>query len=174
MEEIEEYKSIKEQLPVSVVSTNKFLLLNLLSLNLYTVWWMYKAWTIIKHKEESDILPVPRAIFGIFFIYSLFQKIKDFALQHAYTKDFSPILLYMGIVIVNVVPAFPEMKEKFGILSLMASLFFVAPNEALNYALLNSKDFKPEEEVGFNSRQLILIFIGISLWAVYLDAILNG
>ena len=100
--------------------------------------------------------------------------VKDFALQHAYTKDFSPILLYLGIVIVNVVPAFPEMKEKFGILSLLASLFFVAPNEALNHALLNSKDFKAEEEVGFNSRQLILMFIGISLWAVYLDAILNG
>lgn len=174
MEETEEYETIREPLHIHIISTNKFLLLNLLTLNLYTIWWMYKAWIIIKHKDESDILPAARAIFGLFFIYSLFQRIRDFALQHVYPKDFSPILLYLGILIVNVVPAFPDIKEKFGILSLLASLFFVAPNEALNYALLNSKKFKAEEEAGFNLRQLIVMLVGISLWAVYLDAMLNG
>lgn len=173
MEETEEYETIKEPLSVNIISTNKFLLLNLLSLNLYSIWWMYKAWVVIKHKEESDILPAVRAVFGLFFIYSLFQRIKDFAMQQAYLKDYSPILLYLAILVVNIVPAFPDLKEKFGILSLLASIFFVAPNEALNYAVLNSKEFSAEEEVGFNTRQLIGMFIGILLWSVYLDSMFN-
>lgn len=174
MEETEQHVKQQESLHISIISSNKFLLLNLLTLNLYTIWWMYKAWTCIRHKENSDILPVPRALFGILFIYSLFQKIRTFALEHAFPRDFSPLMLFLAIIIVNVVPAFPAIKENFGILSLLASIFFIAPNEALNYALLNAKDFDAVEEEGITVNQFILIFIGICLWSVYLDSMFNG
>ncbi|HNP63005.1 MAG TPA: hypothetical protein PKH39_03665 [Woeseiaceae bacterium] len=63
-----------------VVSPTKFYLLSVLTLNLYYVYWFYRNWRAVKVREGSDIWPVPRAIFFIFFTHSLFNDI-DAALK---------------------------------------------------------------------------------------------
>ena len=173
MDEPELIEPTNEPLPVYLISTNKFLILNLLTLNVYSIWWMYKAWVVFRHKENIDVMPAARAIFGLLFMVSLFNRIKNFALECGYQKDFSPIALFLGILVANFIPSFLGLDEKYATLSLLAGVLFSAPNEALNFALLNSKEFKAEEEDGFNSRQVFLIIMGIIFWLLYLVTIFN-
>ena len=54
----------------------KLILMSIVSIGLYEVYWLYKNWRFIKERDEPDILPFWRGIFGIFFCYSLFKRIK--------------------------------------------------------------------------------------------------
>jgi hypothetical protein len=72
-----------------VVSLRKFWILFVATLGMYQVYWFYKNWS--RYKEgasadngiDGDIWPVPRAIFAVFFVHSLFREIA----AHATTKQ---------------------------------------------------------------------------------------
>ncbi|RSZ57447.1 hypothetical protein HF313_11980 [Massilia atriviolacea] len=72
-----------------VVSQRKFTLMFILTFTLYLYYWFYKNWANYKKQcqlqnaADSDIWPVPRAIFAIFFIHSLFRNVD----QHAEAKQ---------------------------------------------------------------------------------------
>ena len=57
------------------VSLPKFLILSVLTFGLFEFYWLYKNWAFIKERDRSDILPVARAIFGVFFLYSLINDV---------------------------------------------------------------------------------------------------
>ncbi|EXE34023.1 hypothetical protein J571_4043, partial [Acinetobacter baumannii 554515] len=56
---------------LKVISVNKFIFLSLISFGLYPIWWMFKAWRFFLIKDKLNIMPAARAIFSIFFLYSL-------------------------------------------------------------------------------------------------------
>ena len=58
-----------------VVSAKKFFALFFVTLGLYTFYWFWKNWSIWKQRTGENIWPVPRAMFNIFFVHSLFNKI---------------------------------------------------------------------------------------------------
>lgn len=58
-----------------IVSTKKFLTLFFVTLGTYSVYWYYKNWSQYKRANASSEWPLPRAIFSIFFIHSLFEKV---------------------------------------------------------------------------------------------------
>jgi hypothetical protein len=68
--------------PFYVVSRRKLTILFIATFGVYAIYWYYKNWSQYrKHGPSSDearesIWPVPRAIFSIFFIHSLFNKVK--------------------------------------------------------------------------------------------------
>lgn len=45
-----------------------------LSFGIFLLPWSYMHWRRIKQSDNSDIWPVPRAIFSVFFIHSLFTR----------------------------------------------------------------------------------------------------
>jgi hypothetical protein len=65
-----------------VVSQRKLAILFLATFGLYAVYWFYKNWDRYKDawpyasEVGSTIWPVPRAVFSVFFVHSLFRKIK--------------------------------------------------------------------------------------------------
>lgn len=59
-----------------IVSMRKFLLLYLGTVGFYAVYWFYRHWAQYKLYHGSSIWPIPRAIFTIFFVHSLFGKIR--------------------------------------------------------------------------------------------------
>lgn len=66
-----------------IVSARKFTILYLVTFGLYGFYWFYKNWANYRDARpaspaEASIWPIPRAIFSIFFIHSLFRKIKHF------------------------------------------------------------------------------------------------
>ena len=55
----------------------KVALMCLCTLGLYQLYWFYENWRLVRQRDRSGILPVPRAIFGFFYCYSMFKRIRD-------------------------------------------------------------------------------------------------
>ncbi|WP_144006835.1 hypothetical protein [Pelomonas sp. KK5] len=62
--------------PWFAISTTKLLVMTLCTLSLYEIYWFYRQWAAVKLREQSDVLPAARAIFPVFFCYSLFAKVR--------------------------------------------------------------------------------------------------
>lgn len=58
-----------------VVAPKKFSILFLTSLGLYSIYWVYKNWSIYKKSSGANIWPIIRGMFDLFFIHSLCSKI---------------------------------------------------------------------------------------------------
>ncbi|TAG19044.1 MAG: hypothetical protein EAZ32_12710 [Cytophagia bacterium] len=58
-----------------------FFALCFLTFGLYAIWWNYRVWRFFKEKEDLNILPAARALFSLFFIYSLLSKINAEAVK---------------------------------------------------------------------------------------------
>ena len=60
-----------EQAEHYILPQRKLWIFSIASLGVFLVAWNYLHWRRIKQTEQSDIWPVPRAIFSVFFIYPL-------------------------------------------------------------------------------------------------------
>ncbi len=60
-----------------VVSKKKMVILFLTTLGIYQVYWFYRNWRLRKQATGEKIWPLPRAIFCIFFVHSLFRAAND-------------------------------------------------------------------------------------------------
>ncbi len=154
-----------ETTKIEIVTLQKFLILSIISFGLYDIWWMYKTWKFLKEKDNLDIMPVPRAIFAIFFLNGLFERIQDFAHSTGYKKTFSSVGCFLGVVGCNLAGNLPE---PYYIISFVSFLFFVPAVEALNYGLRNSADYAVVDTESFNARQLILLIFGSIFWVFVL------
>ena len=154
-----------ETTKIEIVTLQKFIILCLASFGLYTIWWMYKTWKFFKEKDNLDIMPVPRAIFAIFFLNGLFERVQEFAQDKGYTKTFSSIGCFLGVIGFNLAGRLPD---PYFLISLLSFLFFIPAVEALNYGIRKSADYEVRDTESFNARQLILLIVGGIFWALVL------
>ena len=61
--------------PFYVVSVTKLALLSFATMGLYTLYWFWRHWKLHAIDSQRDIMPVPRAIFSIFFAHGLNREI---------------------------------------------------------------------------------------------------
>lgn len=61
------------------VSPLKLAVMSICTFGIYNVCWFYWNWKIVKARETSDVSPVLRAIFGLIFAYSLFDRMRTHA-----------------------------------------------------------------------------------------------
>ncbi|HEY8102419.1 MAG TPA: hypothetical protein VIF82_16895 [Burkholderiaceae bacterium] len=61
--------------PVSVV---KLLIMSLCTLGMYEYYWFYKNWKAYRSHSIEDISPFWRAMFPLFFCYSLFDRVRKY------------------------------------------------------------------------------------------------
>ncbi|MEP6503215.1 MAG: hypothetical protein ABJD97_07795 [Betaproteobacteria bacterium] len=54
----------------------KIVLMSLVTLGLYQIYWFYMNWARVKTRDRSNIMPAPRAIFGFFFCYAMFARVR--------------------------------------------------------------------------------------------------
>jgi hypothetical protein len=95
-----------------VVSMLKFTLLFFFTFGMYRIYWFYKNWSSYKDRSsyagsrDRDIWPIPRAIFSIFFIHSLFHKVDEYATEKMrpldWKVDMSATILVMLVIVSNV------------------------------------------------------------------------
>ena len=155
-----------EQLPVTIeeqkiISLNKFLILSVLTMGLYQIWWIFKAWRFFMQKDQLNIMPVARAIFAIFFLYPLFKKIKDYAKLQNYSKDFSASLMFLGFLFFTLLSNLPD---PFWLISLLNVVFIIPAFQALNFAKRTSNQYVVIEQERFNTAQIIVMIICSVFW----------
>jgi hypothetical protein len=152
---------IEEQ---QIISVSKFILLSIVTIGFYELWWFYNAWRFFKQKEKSDIMPVCRTIFNIFFIWQLFDKILKLAKEKNYEKDYASGLLFSGFILFTVSAYLPE---PYFLISIFIFIVFIPPFKAFNFVKQNSTGFKVNEQKTFNGRQITLIVIGTLFWILF-------
>jgi hypothetical protein len=165
IEKSEELKS-KDDYKVEnqeIINLNKFIILSIISFGAYEIWWMYKAWRFFKQKEKLEIFPGARAIFCVFFLNSLFNKILEFAKEKGYSNNFSSSTLFICFLIANLLAKLPD---PFWLISIFSFVFIIPPFEALNYAKQKSTNIIIIDRTGFNGRQITLIVLGTIFWAL--------
>lgn len=113
-----------------VVGTMKFLLLYVATLGMYSIYWFYRNWSHYKAETRADVWPVPRAIFSVFFIHSLFRTVDE--RLRAQGKDFPwnpgahATLLVVLMIVSNVLDRIAGKIESVGALD-VASLVLLLP-----------------------------------------------
>lgn len=156
------------KLEIELVDSTKVLILSVLSFGLYSIWWTYKSWRFFQEKDGLDIMPVARAIFSIFFQYSLFENIQNYAKANGYQKSYSSGLLFAGQLIFGIASRLPA---PYWLLSVVSSVFLVAPANALNFAIANAEQYKATTVSGFNGRQIAVLVIGSVVWMLVLAGV---
>ena len=84
------------------VSRTKMVILSVFTLNLYTIYWFYKHWQQQKVNAGVDCLPALRAIFQIFFVFSLFIRIHSDAEYKSVKASWSAGLLATIFIVFQV------------------------------------------------------------------------
>ena len=144
---------------LKVISVNKFIFLSFISFGLYQIWWIFKAWRFFLIKDKLNIMPAGRAVFSIFFLYSLFNRIKNHAKEQGYINDFSSGWMYLAYLITTLLVYLPE---PYWLISLCDIIFLIPAFKALNYA--QKQIVTTIEQEKFNTSQIILIIIGSIMW----------
>ena len=70
-----EMQTTEKEYEFYVVSGNKFLILYIGTLGLYTLYWFYQNWSLFRHSHKLNLWPIPRAIFSVFFTHALFKHV---------------------------------------------------------------------------------------------------
>jgi hypothetical protein len=65
-----------EALQFFTTQRRKLIISGVCTLNIYSIYWFYKHWTAQRINGGRDCIPVLRAIFQVFFVFSLFSTIK--------------------------------------------------------------------------------------------------
>jgi hypothetical protein len=85
----------------NVIPVKKFILYYIFSFGLYSLYWMYKSWSLLKEEKNLDIWVVPRTIFGVFFIGSLGRHTLNMAKEYGYTKTYNPTVIFAIFFLIN-------------------------------------------------------------------------
>ena len=110
-------------------------------------------------------MPAVRAIFSIFFLASLFNKINNYAVAKGYQYRYSSGALVLGFFIVNLLANLPD---PFWLIAIFSFAFLIPPFKALNFAKQNSDDLVVKEQTSFSGRQIALMTIGTIFWGLVL------
>lgn len=154
------------QVPIQyIISTNKFIILNIFTFGLYHFWWIFKAWRFFLQKDQSDIMPAMRTIFTIIFLYPLFTKILDYAKEKNYSKDFPKPFLFIIYLLLSVISRVPD---PYWLVSILSFVCLIPAFKALNYAKLNSQEFETIEHSKWSTNYVVTIIMGAIFWMLIL------
>ncbi|HJW29080.1 MAG TPA: hypothetical protein VJ508_07490 [Saprospiraceae bacterium] len=150
-----------------LLTVRQFVLLCLLSFNLYIVWWMYSSWRFFKFRQDYSIQAALRTLIVPVYLYGLFRRIRLFAAENSYASDYSPVLLFVGAILLSSLSALPE---PLWLLSLLTLVCYIPPFKALNHGIEQCKDYETTRQTGFTTGQTIVLVVGGIFWILIIIA----
>ncbi|MEO9947420.1 MAG: hypothetical protein ABJH28_11135 [Paraglaciecola sp.] len=159
---------------------SKMIILSVCTLNLYSFYWFYKHWTAQKLNANRDCLPVLRAIFQVFFVFSLFSTIKNEADIKSIKASWmaGPLAVYYIVlqILQNVSDKFPVISESvlfdslfWLLLGLTAAVPMVVVQKTAN--VLND-DAEGLRNKKFSAANWVFTLIGIAFWGLMVIGLL--
>lgn len=124
------------QKPFFAVTTTKLLVMSLCTLGLYEIYWFYRQWKSLKERERLDVQPFWRAIFTLFFCYSLFGKVRLYGERVHLPQPLAAGALATGWILVSLFSG----SDSLWWLSL-ATVLFLVPVQA--HANQINEEFEP-------------------------------
>jgi hypothetical protein len=94
--------------PFFAVGVVKLIVMTFVTFGVYEIYWFYRHWNLVRGRDRSDIWPVPRAIFAVFFVYQLFARFRSDGEQYNVTTSFAAGPLAAVFIIFNILWRLPE------------------------------------------------------------------
>jgi predicted Zn finger-like uncharacterized protein len=138
------------------VSKPKLILMSLCTLGLYQIYWYYKNWSILKHGTGQNIRPFWRAIFAVFFCYSLFKSVKQSAHSLGIPCQMSPGLLACVYIVLSATWRLPD---PLWLIGLLAFVPLVSVQGVINEVNLKGTH-RHEPNDRFTWGNIVIILIG--------------
>ena len=139
-----------------LVSPLKLIVMSVCTFGIYETYWFYRNWCAIKRFDQSNILPIWRAVLGQLFCYFLFRRIQATGRSCGISKSMGPGLLAVGWVLLTFLAWLPA---PFGLVTLLAVLLLVPVQTAVNEM---NKTTNPQRDAnsGFTVWNIAAIVIG--------------
>mgnify|MGYP006266151031 CR=1 FL=1 len=151
---------------ITLPNENHFILLCVATLGLYAIWWMYRSWRFFDEREPRDLLPFLRALISIIFLPGLLLRIQNYARITGYPVSFSPILIYLGFVGLNLTGYLPK---PYFLITLTAYLMLLPPYRAFYSGIDLDPGYRLTLQETLNQRQIFLLAAGIGFWFLLID-----
>jgi hypothetical protein len=154
------------------IPISRLVTMSIISSGLYDAYWIYKNWRYIKERDNIDILPFWRGIFGVLFCHSLLRRIyNDKEARSVLIPSFSPGLLATGWVILTlfarIMTRFASSSTTIIIASLVPTFLFLAPVQ--EYINTVTKMTNPSQAYyGWTLGQLLCLVFGVINWTILL------
>lgn len=156
-----------------VVGQKKFFALFFATFSLYAIYWFYEHWTIWKQRTGEKVWPVPRAIFNIFFVHSLFAKIHEDAISvsgSALPRLQLPATIFiLGQIAMNMVDKFTgedNIALSIAIMIIILVLTSWAMWQGQNQANIASQDDEGIQNSKLTAVNYIWVVLGSIFWAL--------
>lgn len=140
------------------VSTTKFCVMSIATFGLYDIYWFYKNWQWIKSAYGENISPFWRTFFIFFYVYSLFNRIREIAKTNNVNATYSSGLLTVGYIVLSLLWRLPD---PFWMLSIFAFLFQLPVVNVIQKA--NWSDDINSRFTGWNIAGIVF---GVVWWAL--------
>ena len=159
---------------------SKLIILNILTFGIYTIYWVYKNWKYIKEYGKKDIQPGWRTvglivpIYNIWLIYDQFKSIINLANKKKIETNWSAggltaLFVILSIITIKITLRLPD-DYIFVFLYPLLTFIAILPLIPIQNYLNNywSKVQKHNLESKFATTEIILMVLGIILWAFIL------
>lgn len=163
------------------IPVSRLVIMSILTNNLYVAYWMYKNWKVIKNYEKSDILPFWRGVFGVFFIYNLFEIIPyNYESKSSHKANFSTNLAIVWIVLALLGTLVSKSSEWLDIPSLQYLgmlitffnfMFFIPVQKYINTVneMIEPRPMYNKWSIG----HFVCLLLGLATWAFIIYGILE-
>lgn len=154
------------------ISPKRLVLFSIITFGVYEIYWFYKNWEAVKKFEGEKIYPFWRAIFAVFFCYSLFKKVLESAKSNAYEDSYSPgwlATVYILLLIIgNGLSRIESYDIGFNLIWLTVAIATFIPLLSIQRAINFNNgrvraDFKLRKE--FSGGEVVLIVVGV-IWSL--------
>lgn len=176
--EAEQVPATDENAPFYVVSTRKLTILFIATMGAYALYWFYKNWNQYRNRgaaldeAHESIWPIPRAIFLVFFVHSLFRKVKSLGQDKpqvaAWRNDGHAWWMVLLYVAMNVADQLSKrsigipMTDYFGFVGLVLLLLSFRKAQSMINASCNDPEGKLN--AGLTGANYVWIVIGVLVW----------
>ena len=154
-----------EESPVMfAISTTKFSVMSIATFGIYGIYWFYKNWQWIQRTYGEKISPFWRTFFGIFYMYSLCNRVREIVKTHNVDAAYSSGLLTAGYIVLSLLWKLPD---PFWIVSIFAFLFQLPVVSAIQKA-----NWSEDVNSRFTGWNIAGIVFGVIWWILIFAAMI--
>jgi hypothetical protein len=147
--------------PFFLVSRTKLAVMWLSTLGLYQIYWFYRHWKLTKLRTRSDIWPLPRAIFALFFAHSLLRNVRLAAAESDVEPSFKVQASAWGFIALSLLSRLPD---PYWLVTMLAFVPMLPVQHTINET---QRRIAPTADTnsGFSLGNWVAIAIGLVFWA---------
>ena len=115
--------SVTATAPFFPLGLAKFVVMSFGTFGLYEIYWFYKQWTTIKKRTGDDLMPIPRAIFVIFFFHELVKEVNETGRERGFLAPLNVGGLTALFIVLTITWRLPSVLGLIAFLAIIPLLF---------------------------------------------------